>query len=389
MEDITRDLDIGPELFTLLTGKVRTTRDALNKSLQENEVLREENKKLREGVIQPRPKEEVVDEQLPIISCQIGQCRSKDEADSLRIQLTETKEVLEATEHALEESVTGLLDAEKKYKRAKSRLKERQETIDDLQEQLRQIQEEKEELESARPKLSNNNHYAAPDGGEETIYISPDQPPVPLRWMTEPCMPPNMLPSEIPRSLLDIGQKEVLYWPGQCSVDYVNGSATLYAGQTRYKPGGIKAPDRWYPCNDFAPLMGKTREVFYLEHNVIRYAGTFRASETVLEYGTGEYRALSVELRTHILGACIPGPGHAKPSDIDRTKVADRYWAGEAKVHHLHWERIGYNAGLFHALVALRGMHVGAGSKGKKVSNKKRKQAQKLEAPANKKMKSK
>ncbi|KAI0092867.1 hypothetical protein BDY19DRAFT_512261 [Irpex rosettiformis] len=139
MEDIALDPDIGPELMALLTQKVKTTREALNASLKDNTALREEIAKLREERDARFPKQEFADVQLTNVTCRIGQCKSKDEVESLRTQLTETTEKLEATEQVLEETNADLTNIKQKYERAKERYHECQETIQELQEQLRQI----------------------------------------------------------------------------------------------------------------------------------------------------------------------------------------------------------------------------------------------------------
>ena len=252
--------------------------------------------------------------------------------------------------------------------------------------------------------------------------------------MTQLCMPPEMLPTTLPqvrialahipkrrlRNLTELEPKGycvrylfsktstclshrrdqgVLYWPGKCSVDHVKGFATIYAGKTLYQPGNGKGNGKWLPRNDalLAHLIGTTREVFDLADYGIRYVGTFKACQNVSELGTEEYRALSVEvlvistqfiyilmiqlhkqIRTHIIGACASaGPNHGpKLSDIDRTKLADKYWAGEAKVQCLRWERSGFNMTLFHTLVALCELCINDAKEGQTSAKKRGKRGQ-------------
>ncbi|KAI0763235.1 hypothetical protein BC629DRAFT_1543617 [Irpex lacteus] len=147
-----------------------------------------------------------------------------------------------------------------------------------------------------------------------------------------------------------------LFWPERSLVDHIHGAAITFGCQKRYDPSVANEAQRWIPSIELLGLKGKLREVFHRQDGEILYAGTFQASTAMSEYGVEEYRALPEDLRKHLLNlsfAPVP-PGHPKVSEEEKASVAAKYWSGEATLAYLRWDRVGFNAELFKALVSLR-----------------------------------
>jgi hypothetical protein len=91
--------------------------------------------------------------------------------------------------------------------------------------------------------------------------------------------------------------KGVFFWPHQCFVDSLNGSAIVYAPQTYYRLGSSSLPPQWVDYSDLESSKGETREMLHKSDKVMYYAGTFEASKEICECGPEEYRNLSEEVR--------------------------------------------------------------------------------------------
>ncbi|KAI0763232.1 hypothetical protein BC629DRAFT_977035 [Irpex lacteus] len=140
MDDIAHDTEIGPELIAFLTQKVKTTKEALNVSMKENEDLRKEIARLRDESRSESSSEESVKDEFANTTCQSGQCKSRDEASAFRIELIEALERLKARELAVRDALEQAHEFKLKYGDAMRRVKQQQKTIDELKERLRQMQ---------------------------------------------------------------------------------------------------------------------------------------------------------------------------------------------------------------------------------------------------------
>ncbi|KAI0763236.1 hypothetical protein BC629DRAFT_1543619 [Irpex lacteus] len=200
MEDIARDPEIGPQLFTLLSEKLKTTKDALTVLLRENDGLSKEITELQAQVERSRTwskdSEEVAEDQV-VTACQRGQRNSKDEVQLLRTQLATANKKLKDVEQALQEQEDKSERFKQKCERAKLRSKEKQATIDNLHEQLHQLRQRTEQLKDGHCGSLDDDGSPNSDDKGEIIVVSPNQPPIPLKWLQEPCMAPSAQPKHL------------------------------------------------------------------------------------------------------------------------------------------------------------------------------------------------
>ncbi|KAI0763234.1 hypothetical protein BC629DRAFT_977171 [Irpex lacteus] len=204
MEDIARDPDIGPEFITLLTQKVKSTREALNISLKDNADLRKEITEIKEQVQKLSTKSGAIGGQAANVTCQFGQCTSKDAVESLRLQLAETAEKLKATQEALAESLNEISRLKGNYGRAKGRAHERQEAVLELQAGSRGFPDTQEQINSSGPELPvSSEDIPGPEAdnasGPPTVQSST---PSTDERTSQPCMPPHMAPCQVPKGLM-------------------------------------------------------------------------------------------------------------------------------------------------------------------------------------------
>ncbi|KAI0689642.1 hypothetical protein BC835DRAFT_1529130 [Cytidiella melzeri] len=359
MDELLQDLELGPDLFKLLSSKLKASKEALTASQDDNARLREEIRELRAREeehehkllmkkleVQPEnffakvdfeSQEEKSESRLldSDITCRIGQCQSKDDVIDLEARLKEANE-----------RAVNLEESQQQYERVKAKSKARRKLVNDLREQLEvfQIQAAEDrpnhdERESFDGSGEPQNSFA--EDGEEVIVVSPEQPPIPMKWILQPLpVHPLNIPQHVAQLACnsDVSCKKseggIFYWRERCSVDPVKGVVTTCAPQSGYNTCGTHAGHTWFVRAELKTLAGVKREMF---HSVKGQIWMF-------------------QLRQGIINACMPLPVRGLPpvsSTLVRAAVTERYWSGEAKAEYMRWTRVGYNTALFRAVMAL------------------------------------